>query len=123
MKEQISISVIIPIYNGEAFIKKCLDALLMQKDIKNYEIIIANDASTDNSLNLIKSYKLNNLKIFSLPFNSGPSAARNLGLKNSVGEYVYFFDVDDSIDVNALSVLYQAAKNNDCDYVFSDFKK
>ena len=123
MIEQINISIIIPLYNGEIFIKKCLDVLLMQKNIKNYEIIIVNDASTDNGINLIKSYNLNNLKIFSLPLNSGPSAARNLGLKKSVGEYVYFFDVDDSIDVNALTILYETAKSNDCDYVFSDFKK
>jgi len=123
VQKQINISVIIPIYNGEIFIKKCLDILLMQKNIQNYEIIIADDASNDNSMDIIKSYNLSNLKIFSLPSNSGPSAARNLGLKKSVGEYVYFFDVDDSIDVNALTILYETAKSHDCDYVFSDFKK
>ena len=57
MQEQINISVIIPIYNGEAFIKKCLDALLVQKNIKNYEIIVIDDASTDNSLTLAKTWK------------------------------------------------------------------
>jgi glycosyltransferase involved in cell wall biosynthesis len=123
VQEQINISVIIPIYNGEAFIKKCLDALLVQKNIKNYEIIVIDDASTDNSLNIVNSYKLNNLKIFSLPSNSGPSAARNLGLKKSLGEYIYFFDVDDSIDSSALEILYKTAKETNCDYVFSDFKK
>lgn len=123
MQEQIKISVIIPIYNGEIFIKKCLDSLLVQKNIKNCEIIVVDDASTDNSVNLIKSYNLNNLKIFSLPLNSGPSAARNLGLKNALGEYIYFFDIDDSIDINALTILYETAKACNCDYVFSDFKK
>jgi len=123
MEKQINISVVIPIYNGETFVKKCLDVLLAQNNIENFEIIIVDDGSTDNSVEIIKSYNLNNLKIFSLPLNSGPSAARNLGLKNSVGEYVYFFDVDDSIDVNTLSILHKTAKTHDCDYVFCDFKK
>ena len=123
MEKQINISVVIPIYNGETFVKKCLDVLLAQNNIENFEIIIADDGSTDNSVDIIKSYNLNNLKIFSLASNSGPSVARNLGLKNSIGEYVYFFDVDDSIDVNALSILHETAKTHDCDYVFCDFKK
>ena len=123
MQEKIHISIILPIYNGEIFIKKCLDALLSQKNINNCEIIVVDDASTDNSINLIKNYNLENLKIFSLPSNGGPAAARNLGLRNSVGEYIYFCDVDDCIDKDALTTLYEVAKNNNCEYVFSDFKK
>ena len=123
MQEKIHISIILPIYNGEFFIKKCLSALLAQKNINDCEIIIVDDASTDNSINHIKSYKLRNLKILSLESNSGPAAARNLGLKKSVGEYIYFCDVDDCIDEEALTVLYEIAKDNNCEYVFSDFKK
>lgn len=123
MQKKIDISVIIPVYNGESFIKKCLNNLLEQKNIQNYEIIIADDASNDNSLSIIRSFNLSNLKIFSLSLNRGPSAARNLGIKNSSGEYVYFFDVDDQIDPYALSTLYEAAKKNNSDFVFSDFKK
>ena len=67
-----------------------------------FEIIIADDGSTDNSVDIIKSYNLNNLKIFSLASNSGPSAARNLGLKNSIGEYVYFFDVEKATKIKIL---------------------
>jgi len=123
VQEKIHISIILPIYNGEFFIKNCLSALLAQKNINDCEIIIVDDASTDNSINHIKSYKLRNLKILSLESNSGPAAARNLGLKKSVGEYIYFCDVDDCIDEEALTVLYEIAKDNNCEYVFSDFKK
>tara|TARA_B100001989_G_scaffold234380_1_gene194923 strand:- start:134 stop:1222 length:1089 start_codon:yes stop_codon:yes gene_type:complete len=117
------ISVVIPIYNGASFVKYCFETLLKQKNIKNYEIIVVNDASTDNSKKLIEELNLSNLKIYNLQKNSGPSAARNLGLLKAKGDYVFFFDIDDLIDDNALEILYQTAKNNDCDYVFSDFKK
>ena len=123
MQETFNISVILPIFNGEKFIKKCLDALLIQKNIKNCEIILVDDASTDNSINIINSYNLKNVKIFSLSQNSGPAVARNLGLKNSIGDYIYFCDVDDLIDADALTILYEAAINYNCEYVFSDFKK
>ena len=106
MQDQISISVIVPVYNGEPFLKKCIDGLLKQDFSQNFEIIIVDDASTDNSLKLIKSYNLSNLKLLSLPVNSGPSAARNLGLKNAVGEYLFFIDVDDTMELNALKTLY-----------------
>ena len=58
----------------------CFETLLKQKNIKNYEIIVVNDASTDNSKKLIEELNLSNLKIYNLQKNSGPSAARNLGL-------------------------------------------
>ncbi len=66
-------------------------------------------------LSISSKWPGNNLKIFSLPSNSGPSAARNLGLKKSLGEYIYFFDADDLIDKNALSELYKITKKFNCD--------
>jgi len=123
LTEKIAISVIIPLFNKENFIEKSLNSLIKQKNFSNYEIIIVDDASTDNSINLIKKYNLKNLKILSLKNNCGPSAARNIGLKNANGKYVYFFDADDSISEKALSTLYQVAEDTKCNYVFSDFKK
>ena len=123
MLKKIAISVIIPLFNKENFIKKSLNSLINQKKISNYEIIIIDDASTDNGVNLIKKYKFKNLKILSQKKNRGPSAARNIGLKNARGKYIYFFDADDLISENALSTLYQVAEGTRCNYVFSDFKK
>jgi glycosyltransferase involved in cell wall biosynthesis len=121
--KKIDISIIIPVYNGERFIKKCFNSLSKQRNIKNYEIIIANDASTDNTINILKKKKLKNLKIFSLKSNKGPAAARNLGLKKAKGKYVYFLDIDDEIAPNSIEKIYKIAKEKNCDYVFSDFKK
>jgi len=123
VSNQLIISIIIPVYNGEKFIRDCFNVLADQKDINKYEIVVVDDASTDNSINLLKSLNFENLKIFSLPKNSGPSAARNFGLKKSKGEYIYFFDVDDSIEKNALEILSDVARSTKCDYIFSDFKK
>tara|TARA_B100001057_G_scaffold437397_1_gene469170 strand:+ start:109 stop:1197 length:1089 start_codon:yes stop_codon:yes gene_type:complete len=123
MQDQISISVIVPVYNGGSYVKKCIDGLLKQDFSQIFEIIMVDDASTDDSLQLIKNYNLSNLKLLSLPFNSGPSVARNLGLKNAVGEYVFFLDVDDTIELNTLKTLYSLAIKTNCDYVCSDFKR
>ena len=76
MKHEIKISLIIPVFNGEQYIKRCFDILSKQDFNENWEIIIVNDASTDNSIQVIEQYKLLNLKLFSLPKNCGQSAAR-----------------------------------------------
>ncbi len=123
MKKPVKISVIIPVYNGAKFIKKCLDRLIEQNFKKSFEIIIVDDASTDNSIELIKKYKLSNLKLFKLSVNSGQSAARNIGIKKSVGEYIFFQDIDDLISQRTLSTLYKIAKKENCDMVCSDFKR
>ena len=123
MESQIKISVIVPVFNGETFIKKCLEVLSNQNFDKSFEIIIVNDASTDKTLEILKGAKLKNLKIYSFKSNSGQSAARNLGLKKSSGEYIYFQDVDDIISTESLKILYGIAKINECDFVCSDFKR
>lgn len=104
-------------------IKNCLNGLHEQNLKEPYEIIMIDDASIDNSVNLIKKYNSNKVKIFSLPSNSGPGAARNLGIEKAQGEYIYFVDVDDSIDVSTLKTLYDTARENDCDFVCADFKR
>ena len=123
MENPIKISVIIPVYNGEPYIKKCLDILMKQDFDEPYEIIIVDDASTDKSKEIIKKFKLQNLKLYLLSSNSGPATARNLGLRKALGEYIYFQDVDDIISIKSLKTLYTTAKQHDCDFVCSDFQR
>jgi len=120
---QFSVSVIVPFYNAESHIKKCLDALISQDFVKPFEIIMIDDASTDNSINILKKYdEFPSLKFYSLSLNSGPGAARNLGLKKAKGEYIFFLDVDDTIAANTLTTLYAVANENACDLVICDKK-
>ena len=122
MLEQSCVSVIVPFYNAESHIKTCLDVLLNQDFTKPFEIIMVDDASIDNSRNIVKMHDFPGLRLYSLPSNSGPAAARNLGLKKAKGEYVFFLDVDDTITANTLSTLYGIAKETACDLVICDKK-
>ena len=122
MLEKYSVSVIVPFYNAEFHIKTCLDVLLKQDFIKPFEIIMVDDASTDSSRNIVKMHDFPGLRLYSLPSNSGPAAARNLGLKKAKGEYVFFLDVDDTIAANTLTTLHSIANETDCDLVFCDLK-
>ena len=123
MSELFSVSVIVPFYNAEPYLKRCIDALLKQDFNKSFEIIMVDDASTDNSQNIIKKQNSPLIKLYSLPSNTGPSAARNVGLKIAKGDYVFFFDADDTISTSILKTLYSHAKENDFDLVFSDKKR
>lgn len=120
MLKKMCVSVIIPFYNAKSHIKTCLDVLLNQDFSESFEIIMVDDASTDNSQSIIKLYDFPNLRLYSLSSNTGPAAARNHGLKKAMGEYIFFLDVDDTIDTNTLSTLYGIAKKNDCDLVMCD---
>ena len=123
MENKYKISVVIPVYNSSAFINRCMNSLYNQDFKKPFEIIIIDDASTDNTLEMIKKWNLLNISFFSLDLNSGPSAARNIGIKHAKGEYIYFLDADDAIQINTFSKLYKAAKNESYDIVFADAKK
>jgi glycosyltransferase involved in cell wall biosynthesis len=120
MREKYKISVIIPIYNSSRYINKCLKSLNNQNFKHSFEIIIIDDASSDNSIEIIKKKKLKNVTILRLKKNSGPSSARNIGIKNAKGEYIYFLDSDDTIKVYTFTKLYRAAKQNNYDIVFAD---
>ena len=98
------ISVIINVYNGERYIKKCLDSILNQT-YKNLEILIVNDGSTDDTLKICKSYKDSRIRIINTK-NKGLSLSRNVGLDNAKGEYLYFIDCDDYIEKDTLEYLY-----------------
>ena len=92
------ISVIIPLYNNEKFIKPCLQSVINQS-YKDIEIVIVNDGSTDNSLNIVEEIadRDNRIKIINQK-NSGRSAARNIGIKNSSGDFLMFVDADDELE-------------------------
>lgn len=92
------VSIIVPIYNAEKYIKECLDSLISQT-YKNIEIICVDDCSKDCSLQIVKDYmaKDSRIKIFKNKKNSGPSISRNLGIENSSGDFLMFIDSDDYI--------------------------
>lgn len=102
------ITVIINVYNGEKYIKKCLDSIINQT-YKNLEILIINDGSTDDTLKICKSYKDKRIKIITTE-NQGLSLSRNTGIDNSKGEYLYFIDVDDYIELDTIEYLYSLIK-------------
>lgn len=108
-----AISIIVPIYNMEAYLARCLDSL-MKQTLNNIEIIAVNDGSTDNSLGILEKYagKDKRIKIINQP-NSGVSAARNKGIQKAVGKFIGFVDPDDWVDRNMYeSLLAQAMENN-----------
>ncbi|MBO0545100.1 glycosyltransferase family 2 protein [Clostridium botulinum] len=101
-----SVSVIIPYYNSERTIIRALSSVINQV-YKNFEIILIDDGSTDNSYKIVGSFIKNNsqYQIKNLQQkNSGPSKARNLGIKKSIGEYIAFLDSDDSWNKNKLKI-------------------
>lgn len=117
------ISVIIPVYNNDKHIKKCLDSVLNQ-EFKDFELIIINDGSTDNSKNICEKYKSEDSRIKLININnSGVSNARNIGLQNAVGEYIQFIDSDDYIDKNMFKDLYNIAINTNVDIIISGITK
>ena len=114
------VSVIVPVYNVEKYIDKCLDSLVNQT-LKELEIIIVNDGSPDNSEKIIKKYlkKYNNIKYF-VKENGGLSSARNYGLKYVTGEYIAFIDSDDYVSNDMYEKMYFKAKENNFDMVVCD---
>ena len=99
------LSIIIPVYNVENYVGKCLESCLNQDIPKNeYEIIVVNDGTKDNSVQVIEKYITpeNNIRLIHRK-NGGLSAARNTGLKEAKGEYVWFVDSDDWIENNVLN--------------------
>ncbi len=104
------VTIIIPLFNNEKYLKKCLDSVLYQT-YKNIETLIVNDASTDHSLQIAKEYEKNNknIKIFNNPYNLGLSTSKNIGLEYANGDYVFFLDSNDYLSKNAIQTLVELA--------------
>ena len=112
------ISVIIPVYNAEKYLERCLDSACKQT-LQDIEIICVDDCSTDGSFEILKKYSKNykNLIVIKLEKNQGESAARNAGLSAAKGEYLAFMDNDDEIDLNFYEKLYEKAAKTNADIV------
>lgn len=116
------ISVIVPVYNTEKYLDKCLDSLLNQT-YNNLEIIVVEDGSTDNSKEVLKKYADNKkIKIIYNKKNSGLSYSRNVGLENATGDYIGYIDSDDYVDLDYYEKLMHAIIDNKADIAICDMK-
>ncbi len=113
------VTVIIPCYNIEDYVKKCIDSILFQS-YKNLEIIIVDDGSTDNTSKIIDSYDDKRIRIIHQE-NAGLSGARNTGIENAKGEYICFIDGDDFIHENYVKKMMNIAEAENADVVACGF--
>jgi len=112
---QPKVSVIIPVYNIERYLRRCLDSVIHQS-LKDIEIICINDGSTDNSPAILKTYEKNDPRVRLLDKeNAGQGVARNIGIGMAEGEYIGFVDGDDWIEPDMYERMYNAAKKNTSD--------
>lgn len=125
LKSSPLISIIMPVYNVEKFIEQSLESVFFQKN-QNYELIIIIDGATDNSQQLVSKVveKKNNLNVRVIETeNRGLSAARNKGIFESKGKYIYFFDSDDYLDQNFLSTVVPIIENGKVDIVLFNYRE
>lgn len=115
----IDLSIIVPTYNAEKYIKKCLDSLINQTK-KELEFIVINDGSTDNTENIIKQYKDSRIKYYKND-NQGIGKTRNFGIEKATGRYIMFIDSDDYIDKNMAKLMFDKAFSNNLDMVICDY--
>lgn len=121
------VSIIVPIYNAEKWLNKCLDSIVNQT-YKELEIVLVDDGSTDSSLEICNKYKLkdNRINVISIE-NNGVANCRNVGLDNAHGDYVLYVDSDDWIEHNIVEILLKDIKDNNvdialCKYDYCDEK-
>ena len=117
------LSIIIPAYNAEQYIKQCLDSILQndKESLSKTEIIVINDGSTDNTLKILESYnQYKNIKIHTTK-NQGVSAARNLGISLAKGEWITFIDADDTVNSNFSKVVSLVKNSKTSFIIFSNY--
>ncbi len=116
----VKISVIVPVYGVEKYIKKCMDSLVNQT-FKDIEIIVVDDGSKDNSVQVLEdNFKDKRIRLFRKE-NGGLASARNLGIDKATGKYLFFVDSDDFIETNCLSEMYDEIEKKKVDMVISDY--
>lgn len=109
------VSIIVPVYNVEKYLEKCLESIIKQTYL-NLEILIIDDGSTDNSLSICNQYRDMDQRVCVIhKKNGGLSDARNVGIKNSTGKYICFVDSDDYIEKDYVKTMYQQIKKNKAD--------
>lgn len=117
------LSIVIPVYNVELYIRKCIESVIeLPLRTEDYEIIVVNDGTPDNSMDIVKEYETRpNIYIVSQE-NKGLGGARNTGLRNAKGEWVYFFDSDDYIDAVQFAGLFEKACDDETvDIITGDY--
>ncbi len=114
------ITVVIPVYNRETYIKQCIEQVLCQ-DYKNIEIIVVNDGSSDSSKSIIEQF--DNVQLINHEVNKGLSAARNTGIKFAKGKYIHFLDDDDIINQSFYTSLVEASEKYNADISCCSFTK
>lgn len=116
------LSIIIPVYNVENYIERCLDSVYSQ-DFKDFEVVVVNDCSTDSSKKILLNYqeKYNNIRVYDHLQNMGLMYARYTGYRSANGVYFVFLDSDDFLPINALSILYKAINEGNYDVVKTGF--
>lgn len=120
MDNKIKVSIVIPVYNTEKYLKQCLDSVLMQ-GLDNIEIICVNDGSTDSSVCILEEYAAMDSRVVTITQeNQGPSCARNAGIQFSKGKYICFLDSDDMLADNALVELYKMAEEKQLEILCYD---
>ncbi len=121
-EDNINISIIIPIYNAKDFIINCLKSVSLQTFTGGVECLLIDDCGEDNSVDLVEEYivfcgyKID-FVLLRQEYNQGPSAARNRGIREARGEYVFFLDADDFISEDCIELLYSLARQYRLDYV------
>jgi len=116
-----AVSIIIPVYNAEKSIGRCIDSILTQ-EFEDFELILINDGSKDSSGEILDEYAAKDarVRVIHKP-NSGVSATRNLGLKEAKGKYIQFLDADDWMTTDSTKILYRAMEEDACDMVVAGF--
>jgi len=121
---QTKISIVIAVYNAEAFLSRCIDSVLSQS-LCDFEVIAVNDCSSDGSLEILQTYVLKDcrVRVFADDNNLGAGPTRNLAISKSKGEYIFILDADDYLkDKYVLERLYSSAKEDNSDIVLFDFE-
>lgn len=119
MKELIT--VIVPIYNSEQYLERCLNSILNQT-YSNLEIILVNDGSKDSSRKICEDFQSRDKRVVLINTeNNGPAKARNLGLEKSTGKYISFVDADDYIEIDMIETLYNTLKEKNVDMVRASY--
>ena len=123
MNNKVKISVIVPIYNAEKTLKKCINSILSQT-YTNFELILVNDGSKDGSLSLCENYSREDSRVVVInKHNEGSIATRRKGIEIAKGEYITFVDADDWIDINTLNIVNEEINKNNSDVIMFNMNK
>ena len=127
MKKNVLLSIIVPIYNVEKYIGSLVNSLVKQTN-KNFEVIFIDDGSTDDSMQILKEIMAGSEQEFSFKLlqqvNQGLSSARNIGILNATGEYIFFLDSDDEIEINFVeTILTSCYKYSQPDTLIFDYSR